>query len=180
MTAAPRIALILGMALGALAACQSSSTGPSSGTQSQEAGRRALANFLTTAGALGQGEVTISRLAASKAANPAVRSFAAAVVADQAPLNDQLASMAQSRQVDLPTEMDGRHATLYQRLQTLNGGLFDQAYLESQLQDRTMLIQAFQDQADSGTDPQVRDFAKQRLPELMQSLHAAYILAGGI
>jgi putative membrane protein len=175
MAIANRAARILGIALVLLASCQSHDQ-----DREQRSGKQALAAFLTTADALGRAELTFSRLAETKAVNPDVRSFATALLAEQAPLNDQIATMASSRGVILPADMDARHAMLYQELQSRNGRGFDQAYLDSQMQDRTMLIQAFQDQADTGTDPQVRDFATQHLPALMQSLRTAHTLAGGM
>jgi putative membrane protein len=176
MAAANRAARILGVALLLLASCQSHDRD----AVDQRDARQALVTFLTTADALGRDEVTFSRLAETRAARPDVRSFATALIAGQTPLNDQIEALASSRQVTLPTDMDARHAVLYQQLQSQNERAFDQAYLGSQMQDRTMLIQAYQDQADTGTDPQVRDFARQHLPALMEGLRTAHTLAEGL
>lgn len=175
MTMNPRKVLVLGATLFALAACATNGPGGPQ-AQTKEEARQALVAFLTDAATLGREEVAFSHLAETKAVNPEVRSFATSLIAEQTPINDQIAAMAESRQVAPPTDMDGRHAMLYHRLEELRGRQFDQAYLEVQMQDRTMMIQAFQHQADSGVDPEVRSYAQAHLQGLMESLQRANAL----
>jgi len=170
-----RATLILCVSLCALSGCATSG-GPSA---SREEARRALTQFLTTSSALGQAELAFSRLAETKAEDPAVRAFATSLAAEQGPINDDLAAMARRTEIPIDTAMDARHTALYQQLQSEVGGGFDATYLQSQMQDRTMLIEAFQAQADSGADPQVRAYAQQHLPALMRDLHTALDLSRG-
>ena len=65
---------------------------------------------------------------------------------------------------------------LYRQLQSMSGPAFDRAYMNGQMQDVTMLIEAFQSEADSGKDPQVRIFAQQYLPMMQQHLQMALAL----
>ena len=174
MTKTFLVAPILGAALLALAACQ---TDQRAGTTEQAgaapAQSEANAVFFEAAGTLGLAEVRFAQLAEAKAANPAVRSFAAKMNTDQTMVNEQLAALAQSKGVAPPSNMDGAHEGAYQQLQSLSGPAFDRAYVAGQLQDTTMMIQAFRAEADSGKDPQVRSFAQQYLPMMQQRLQMA-------
>jgi putative membrane protein len=179
MTKVSHVVLILGTALLSLTACGTSPSGQSGkeGQVGQELSP-AGALFINRSGTSGLEEVTFARLAETRTTNSAVRGFAASMIADLAPVNQQLAALTQINKITPPSEMDERHAMLLQQLQTLNGPAFDRAYLDGQLQELTMLIQAFQKEADSGTDPRVRSFAQQNLPMLLQHLQKASTIVG--
>lgn len=162
------IALMLGAVLLCLTGCKSGSTGQSGkGSQAAPALSDADVAFMSRAGSAGLEAVTFGRLAETRASNATLRSFAASLIADLNGVNQQMATLTQSKGLTPPTEMDDRHAMLLQHLQTLNGPAFDKAYLDSQLQELTLIIQAFQHEADSGKDPQVRSLAQQYLPMLI-------------
>lgn len=181
MTRIFRVTLVLGTALLALAACQS---GEQAGTSGQSAGQgqaapalsEANAVFIDAAGTLGLEEVKFAQLAETKAADPAVRRFATKMSADHGMVGEQLATLAQSKAITPPSNMDAGHETLYRQLQSMSGPAFDRAYMNGQMQDVTMLIEAFQSEADSGKDPQVRIFAQQYLPMMQQHLQMALAL----
>lgn len=178
MTRISHIALLLGTALICLTAC---GTGPSaqSGKDAQASAEFSPkdATFINRAGTAELEEVAFAQLAVTKANNPAVRSFASSMIADLTPVNQQLAALAQSKGLTQPTDMDERHAALYQQLETLNGPRFDQGYLDGRLQELTMVIQVFQAEADSGSDPQVRSLAQQNVPMLLEHLRTARTIA---
>lgn len=175
MTRIFHVALILGTALLLLAACQPAEQ---AGTTAQSAGQaqalsKADATFINRAGTLEFDEVRLAQLAETKASDPAVRRFAAKLSADHAMVGQQLAALAQSKGMTPASNMDGPHETLYQQFQSLSGQSFDRAYMNGQMQDLTMVIQAFQSEADTGSDPQVRSFAEQNLPTMLQHLQMA-------
>jgi len=175
------IPLILGAVMLSLAACQPAGQG---GTTDQSAGQgqaapalsEANAVFVDAAGTLGLEEVRFAQLAETKAADPAVRRFATKMLADHTTVGEQLATLAQSKGITLPSDMDAGHETLYRQLQSMSGPAFDRAYVNGQMQDVTMVIEAFQTEADSGKDPQVRSFAQQYLPMMQQHLQMALAL----
>ena len=181
MTRILHVALILGAALLSLAACQPAGQG---GTADQSAGQAqatpaqlaADTAFINTAGTLGLEEVRFAQLAETKAADPAVRRFAAKMIADHTMVDQALAALAQSKGITPPSNMDARDETLYRQLQSLDGPAFDRAYIDGQMQDLTMVIEAFQAEADSGKEPQVRSFAQQYLPMMQQHLQMALTL----
>ena len=136
------------------------------------------ATFLNLAGTSGIEEVTFGQLAQTKASRAAVRNFAAQMVADHTTANQQLVALARSKQLTPPSSMDLMHDQLFQKLQGLRGSAFDRAYMDSQVQDHAMVVEAFQTEAKNGTDPQVRSFAQQNLPTMQQHLQMARSLTG--
>jgi putative membrane protein len=171
------VALVVGTALCSLTAC---GTGSSGGKEAQAPAEFSAkdASFINRAGTSGLEEVAFAQLAVTKASNPEVRSFASSMIADLTPVNQQLAALTQSKGLAPPTEMDDRHAALYQQLQSLNGARFDRDYLDGQLQELTTVILAFQAEADSGSDAQVRSLAQQNVPMLLEHLRTARTIAG--
>ena len=158
MTRIFHVALILGTALFSLTAChpaeQAGGTAQSGGQA--HALKTADVTFINSAGTSGLDQVTLAELAKTKAADPAMRRFSEQIIADLATVNQQVAALAQSKGLTPVSNMDGRHQVMFHDLQSLNGHAFDRAYVNGQLQDLTMIIQAFQHEADSGSDPQVR------------------------
>jgi putative membrane protein len=174
MTKVSHVRLILGAALLCLTACQAGTTAQSAGqARATPALSPVDSTFINSAGRSGLEEVTFAQLAATKAADPAVRGLGEKIIADLAVVDQQLATLAQSKGMTPPSDMDGRHQLLYQQFQSLNGAAFERAYVDGQMQDLTMAIQAFQTEADSGSDPQVRSFAQQYLPMMLQHLQMA-------
>lgn len=180
----PRAALIAGAALLSLAACsqraENAATTVQSAAQAQTTPTLSTtdATFINMAGTSGIEEMTFGQLAQTKASSAAVRRFAQQMVTDHTMVNQQLMALAQRKQMTPPSSMDMRHEQLLQQLQGMKGRAFDRAYIEGQVQDHQMAVQAFQTEAQSGTDPEVRAFAQQYLPALQQHLQMAQTLAG--
>jgi putative membrane protein len=183
MTERLRIALVLPALLLCLSACQpdapTGSTAHGAG-QAQEPAvfSKVDASFINTAGPLVIEETRFAQLAATKAADPAIRRFAAAILADRGTVNQQLASLAAANGLAPTSEMAGSHPQLYEKLQALNGVAFDRAYIGGELQQLTMVIQAFQRESDSGSKPEVRDVARQHLALMQEQLQTASAMAG--
>jgi putative membrane protein len=62
---------------------------------------------------------------------------------------------------------------MYERLSKLSGADFDRAYARAMVKDHEKDIAAFQKEAESGADPQIRQFAAQTLPTLQSHLQEA-------
>jgi putative membrane protein len=177
MTKVTHVALMLGTALFFLTACQPAEQ---SGTTAQSAGQApatpaqsaANAIFINAAGMSGIEEVRFAQVAETKATDPEVRRFAEKIIADFNPVDQRLAALAESKGTMLASDMDGRHQMLYQQFQSLNGPAFDRAYVDGELKDLTTATEIFQTEADSGSDQQVRSFAKQYLPMMLEDVRA--------
>jgi len=128
------------------------------------------ATFINTAAAGGAAEVQFGQLAAQKGGTQAVRRFGQQMVDDHSKINQELMQLAQQKKISPSTGMDATHQAAYDDLQKLRGRAFDRQYLQGQVQDHQATVQAFQQEAQSGTDPDVKAFAARNLPTIQRHL----------
>lgn len=129
--------------------------------------------FVTKAAQGGMAEVKLGQLATQNAQSPDVKAFGERMVTDHTKANDQLKSVASSKGVTLPTDLDAKDQATYDRLSKLHGAEFDRAYMLDMVRDHKADISEFQKEANSGTDPEVKKFAADTLPTLQQHLSMA-------
>jgi putative membrane protein len=85
--------------------------------------------FVHMASSGGLAEVQLGQLALERAASPEVRQFGQRMVTDHTKANQELAAVAQTKQMPIATELDQQHRALADKLATLQGAAFDQEYL---------------------------------------------------
>src|SRR5439155_12293915 len=102
-------------------------------------------DFVTDAGKGGKAEVELSQDAVSHATNASVKSFAQKLIDDHTKANDELASIATSKGVTIPSEIQGKMKEAKERLLKLTGKSFDQAYVKQMVDDHTSTIKMFED-----------------------------------
>ncbi len=151
---------------------QSASSSASSGSSS---GQLSAADkmFVNKAAQGGMAEVELGQLAAQKGQSDDVKKFGQRMVDDHSKANDQLKQIAQQKGVQLPTDLDAKDKALKDRLSGLSGAQFDHVYMRHMLQDHKMDVAEFQKEANSGSDPDVKNFASQTLPTLQSHLQEA-------
>lgn len=125
-------------------------------------------SFLKEAAQGGMMEVTLGQMAADKAQNEAVKNFGQRMVKDHGQANEELKNLAKSEGVTIPSDMGSEGKELQQRLQKLSGSEFDQAYMQEMLKDHKKDIEAFNQQAQNGNDPEVKNWAVKTLPTLRE------------
>jgi putative membrane protein len=165
-----------------LAACESSekaATGVQSAAQAQMTPSLSTtdANFINTVGAGGHAEVQFGQLAQTQATRTNVRAFAAQMVSDHTAAGNELASLAQLKQMTPPADMDLNHKAKYDQLSKIAGGEFDRVYIQGQVEDHTAVVNAFQNEITNGTDSDVKAFAQKHLPTIQHHLEMARQLA---
>ena len=121
--------------------------------------------------------IAFGRLAETKTTDSAIRDLAVKIAQNRTSVNNQLAAVAQNEGLSLPAAMDAEHQQQFVQLQSLNGPAFNRAWLDGQLQNQTMTIQAFQAEADGGSYAPFRDLAAQTLPGLLEDLRATQQLS---
>jgi len=114
----------------------------------------------------GMAEVELGQLASEKAANARVKMFAQQMVTDHGKANDELKSLAASKNITLATTLDTKHKATKDRLAKLEGAAFDRAYVADMLSDHETDIAAFRRESQSGQDSEVKAFAAKTLPTL--------------
>ena len=104
-------------------------------TPTAKAGGASDTLFVKNAAKGGLAEVELGQLAADHGASDEVKKFGQRMVTDHGKANDELKSLAQQKNITLPTELDGKHKATHDRLSKLSGAQFDRAYMQDMLQD---------------------------------------------
>jgi putative membrane protein len=127
-------------------------------------------HFVMDAANGGLAEVELGRLAAEKAGKDDVKKFGQRMVDDHGKANDELKTLAQSKQITLPAAPDAKHKATIDRLSKLTGDAFDRAYVQEMLKDHEKDVAAFRAESRSGKDPEVKAWAGKTLPTLEEHL----------
>ncbi|MCW0206394.1 DUF4142 domain-containing protein [Achromobacter veterisilvae] len=168
--------LLATMTLAAAPAAQAQTAPPAAPMASEAKLDSADRDFLENAAQAGNMEVAGSKLALEKARDPDVKAFAQKMIEEHGKAGQQLASLAQSKGYEAPTE-----PSLVQQAKLKALGLrddsFDKAYIDeigvSAHQDAVKL---FEEASNEVKDPDVKQFATQTLPVLQQHLEMAQAL----
>lgn len=121
----------------------------------------------------GNAEVEIGQLAQQKATNERVKNFAQMMVTDHSKANDDLKTIAGQKNVNLPTGMDEDHMKHKEELSKKSGADFDKAYINMMIDGHKKVIDHFEKAAKDATDPDVKNFASQKLPTIKMHLDSA-------
>jgi putative membrane protein len=127
--------------------------------------------FVTKAADDGQAEVQVAQLAADKASNPDVKQFAQQMVQDHTQANQQLMSLASSKNVKLDKD-DGKDRT-YKRLSKASGNDFDREFVEHMVDEHEKDVKLYEKASQNAKDPEVRQFASSTLEHLRHHLQLA-------
>ena len=131
------------------------------------------AMFARDAAAGGMAEVEIGRLALQQASNARVKQFAQRMIDDHSKANDELKSVAVEQGIDLPADIDAKHAAVRDRLSGLSGAAFDKAYMDAMVEDHQHVASMFETEANGGSDAAVKAFAAKTLPTIREHLTMA-------
>ena len=118
-------------------------------------------------------EAQEGRLAMQQAASPAVREFGRWMFTDHTGMDKWLAMIAQREGFQVPTTPNQEQTQKLLQLRGLHGEQFDRTYIPDQVQDHQKTIALFQQEAQSGQNPQLKFFAQQSVPVLQQHLAEA-------
>jgi putative membrane protein len=170
---APRPATGASSTTGATSTTGASSTTGTASRSASDSLARADRKFIEDAARGGMAEVQLGQLAAQKAQSSEVKQFGQKMVDDHGKANDQLKSIASSKNVTLPTDLDRAHKRDYDRLSKLSGADFDREYMKHMVSDHKKDVSDFRKEAKSGKDTEVKNFASTTLPTLEQHLQMA-------
>jgi putative membrane protein len=129
--------------------------------------------FVKEAALGGMAEVELGKLATQKAASEAVKQFGQKMVDDHTKANDQLKEVASKENITIPDSLDSKHQSRIEKLSKLSGPEFDKAYIKDQVKDHKEDVSEFKNEANAGSDPNVKQFASNTLPILEQHLTMA-------
>jgi putative membrane protein len=151
---------ILALAIGAisLAGVASAETTPTGEGSSLSAKDK---TFMKKAAKGGTMEVTLGKLAEQNAQSEDVKSFGKRMVTDHGKANDELKSIASKKGVQLPSkEPSGKWTS-------------DKAYMDMMVKDHEKDLAEFKEEANSGSDPDVKKFADDTAKVIQEHLDLA-------
>jgi len=126
--------------------------------------------FMTQNAQTDLAEITVGQLAAQRATTAPIRQAAQTIASDHQQVLSKLQDLARNLHVTLPNSPDATQQQLAQQLNATSGTAFDQAYLQGMIQGHQTSINQTQQEIQSGSDPQVIDFAKSYLPGAQKHL----------
>jgi putative membrane protein len=129
--------------------------------------------FAKEAAAGGLKEVALGELAQEQAKSEEVERFGQRMVQDHGQANQKLMAIVEQKDIQLPQELPEDAQQKYQELQQLSDAEFDEAYMDEMVKDHEKDVALFEQQAQSGEDPDLRAFAEETLPTLREHLELA-------
>jgi putative membrane protein len=129
--------------------------------------------FITKAAQGGSMEVAAGKLAQQRALDPAVKRFGAQMVSDHTAANEELKTVADSKQMPLTDTLPQDEQDALGKLESLNGTEFDKAYAKMMVEDHKKDISEFEKETKNAKDADVKAFAEKTLPTLKHHLMMA-------
>lgn len=133
-------------------------------------------SFAMKAASGGMAEVQAAQMAKQKADSSQVKTFADRMISDHTQANNDLQQIAQQENLTLPSEPSKQQRSATQRIGGMTGAAFDRTYAQEEVRDHQQDIALFQQEANSGRDPALKQFAQKTLPTLRQHLQMAQAL----
>jgi putative membrane protein len=129
--------------------------------------------FVHTAANANTMEIQSSEVALQKSTNEQVKDFANLMIKDHSRIGDELESIAQKQNLQLPKGLDSKSQSSLKRLQSESGTRFDRTYAPMMLKGHQQAVRLFQSYAQNGDDQQLKEWAQQTLPTLQEHLRRA-------
>jgi putative membrane protein len=123
--------------------------------------------FVAKAAQSGMAEVELGRLALLKSRDTAVREYAQRMVTDHSKANAELATIAKTKGLEPPKDLDAEHQAQFKALRAKEGAEFDKAYSEHMNMDHSKAVSLFES-ASKSSDADLAGFAKKTLPTLKE------------
>lgn len=130
--------------------------------------------FIQDAANSGMFEVQVAQLAAAKATDPQVKSFASMLVDHHTAANNELVKIANARKVELPAAPKRALRRDIEKLGKKSGEEFDREFVhEVGIEAHEKDIKLFQKASKDVKDPELKAFVDKTLPVLQDHLAAA-------
>jgi putative membrane protein len=118
-------------------------------------------------------EARLGDLALQKALSPEVKSFAQSMVTDHGKANEELKILASKSNLSIPTTLSATSQQKYDAIAQKDGEDFDRAYAEAMVTDHKETIENFYVEANKGSESEISEWAKAKIPILEHHLMMA-------
>lgn len=142
-----------------------SATAPATSASTTPLGK-ADSTFVMKAAIGGLTEVESSKVAQQNAQNERVKAYADMMVNDHTKANSELATLASSRGITLPTSLPADKQKHVDDMKAMKGEGFDSHYVSMMVNDHKKDVAEFEKQSASGQDPELKAWAAKTLPVL--------------
>ena len=129
---------------------------------------------------VGKHEVELGRLAADRASNSDVKSFANRMVRDHSGAGDELAQIASRLGISAPNEDDASFKQLFDRLSKLTGAEFDRTYMSEMVEGHMKAAGEIEGYANNGHNPDLKAWASKAAPVVREHLQMAQDISARI
>ncbi len=126
--------------------------------------------FILKAADAGMLEVKLGKLAAGHASSNKIRALGKHMASDHSKANAELLALAEEKRLKLPTLLSEKSTHIYDSLATKKGAEFDQEYAALMVKDHKKVIEEFKEEAAYGKDPELKEWASQKIPVLEHHL----------
>ena len=131
-------------------------------------------DFIARIGAKSLFEIRVSELAAEKATDPALKSYAAMVAADHKGVSEEIKRLAAGHGVNLPEGLAPQDQKTLAALRNADGAVFDKQYLQTVgVTEHEKTIAVYEKAGTDARNPAVKDYVQSTLPTLKAHLDAA-------
>jgi putative membrane protein len=128
-------------------------------------------NFVGQANLGAPFQVDSGRLAETKGTNAAIRSYANLMVTSHIPVVDALNVILKSKNITpSKTLLHGAYDEMISALKADRGAAFDRDYVSGQVEYQKGNAALFEQEIQNGTDPDLKEFAHQTLPKIVDHL----------
>lgn len=162
--------LLLTMAAGAIVVTSACKKNDDNNTPADQ-------DFMKKAAYSNLAEVDAGQLASTKGNDMAVTMFGQMMVTDHTTAETELQTFASSKNVSLPSSPDSAHVAMKAMLTSMSGRAFDSAYIHAQVTDHQATIDLMQNEINTGTDSDAKNYANKYLPKVQMHKHMADSIA---
>jgi len=146
-------------------------TGTSGATTSSMSS--ADSDFMMKTAQGGMAEVNLGNLAASKATNADVKTFANRMVTDHSKANDELKQLASTKGVTLPADVSADQKKAMDALSAKSGKDFDKSYMDEMVKGHEKVVADFEKASKSAKDADLKTWVTNTLPTIKDHLKMA-------
>jgi putative membrane protein len=129
--------------------------------------------FAVEAADAGMLEVELGKLAQNNASSKQIKDFGQEMVNDHGKANDELKTLAASKNITLPATLSNKSQDTYNGLAGKKGADFDKAYASLMVDDHKKVINKFKNEADKGNDVDLKNWVAGKIPTLEHHLMMA-------
>ena len=126
-------------------------------------------------------QIDSGRLAEEKGTTAGIRDYAHLMVVSHVPVVNELNAILLRKNMAAPpnTLLRGAYDAMVASLKADRGAAFDRDYVDGQVEYQKGNTALFQYEIRNGSDPDLKEFARQTLPKIENHLHRALALAEG-